>query len=80
MKIYGAGIMDANCNWLFQGTVVAKNIKDAKKLVVAYKKKKGLIGSSEVANFGKFPTKRKPGVYNTATNLGTPFKVVLLGR
>ena len=65
-RIYGAGIVNSNCDWEWQGTVSANNLVEAKRLLVQFKKEHGLKGSCEVTNFGMTNfTKRKPGVYNS---------------
>lgn len=64
-RIYGAGIHDSNFDWVWQGTVAAKNMTEARKLLVAFKKEKGLKGTCDVTDFD-IPdnfSKRKPGVY-----------------
>lgn len=63
MNIYACGITDSNCDWVFQGVVVAENAREAKKELVKFKKEQGLVGASHVNAEWKNKTKRKKGVY-----------------
>jgi hypothetical protein len=64
-KCYAAGIADRRDNWVWQGTVVAPNLREAKKLVSEFRKQEGIAGRSEVADFFASYTTRKPKVYNS---------------
>jgi hypothetical protein len=64
-KYYAAGIANQRDDWEWQGTVVAPNMVEAKKLVVKFRKENGISGRSEVAEIVPCPTSRKSGVYNS---------------
>jgi hypothetical protein len=64
-KCYAAGIADRQDNWIWQGTVVAPNLREAKKMVSEFRRKEGISGRSEVADFFAPYTSRKPKVYNS---------------
>ena len=64
-KVYAAGIVDRWDHWEWQGTVVAESAKEAKRLLVEFKKIAGIIGRCEVTTFGgPHFTERKKGVSN----------------
>lgn len=64
-KCYVAGIADRQDNWVWQGTVVAPNLREAKKMVSEFRRKKRILGRSEVADLFAPPTNRKSQVYNS---------------
>lgn len=64
-KCYAAGIANLRDDWEWQGTVVARNISEAKKLVSKYRRDLSISGRSEVVELFHCPTDRKPGVYNS---------------
>ena len=64
-RIYGAGIVNSNCDWEWQGTVSANNMNEAKRLLAEYKRNSDIRGRCEVTDFGMTNfTKKKPGVYD----------------
>lgn len=69
LRVYAAGIVDHNQDWIWQGTVVAENKSEGMKLLASFKKSLGIPGRCEVANIGgpHFTTTRPKGVsYSTA--------------
>jgi hypothetical protein len=61
-KCYPAGISNRNGDWVWQGTVVASTIKEAKKILIEFKKGMGYVGSSNVDSYFSKPTNRLPQV------------------
>jgi hypothetical protein len=64
-KCYAAGIVNRRDDWAWQGTVVAPNIREAKKLVTQFKKENGFDGRGEVVDYFAPYTNRKIKVYNS---------------
>jgi len=63
LKVYAAGILDRDGDWVWQGTVVAQSIKEGKELLKEWKKQHHMVGTSEVAVIGEQrPTQRPKGV------------------
>jgi hypothetical protein len=61
-KVYAAGIVKKD-EWLWQGTVVAENIKMASRMLARFKKENKIKGHCEVTEFfGRAYTERPKGV------------------
>lgn len=68
-KVYAAGVIDRNDDWTWQGSVVAGSFDEARKMLSAFRKKKGIQGSCAITTFhGPHFTDRKKGISHT-TNL-----------
>ena len=65
-KCYGAKIMESDHSCVWNGTVVAPNPEEARKLIVEFKRKNGLRGRSFVMLHNPVISKRKkPRVYQS---------------
>ncbi len=64
-KCYPAGIANRRGDWVWQGTVVASTIKEAKKMISEFKKQMKYFGKSEVSSYFSKQTNRIPGVYES---------------
>jgi hypothetical protein len=64
-KCYPAGIANRRGDWVWQGTVVASTIKEAKKMLSEFKGKMGYVGKSEVSSYFSKQTNRIPDVYES---------------
>ena len=51
-RIYAAGIVDKNDDWVFQGTVIAESSVEARLLLAQFKKLHSMSGRCEVTTFG----------------------------
>ena len=65
-RCYVAGIVDHNDDWVWQGTVVAPNLREARKMMAAFRREQGLVGRSGVS-FLSCITDREVAVYNSTT-------------
>ena len=60
---YAAGILDRNANWVWQGTVIAFNIKHARKILGIFKRKNRLSGSIQITTVGVSKTNARIRVF-----------------
>jgi hypothetical protein len=66
-RCYVAGIVDRNDDWVWQGTVVAPNLREARKMMAAFRREQGLVGRSAAECFLSCITDREVAVYNSTT-------------
>jgi len=64
-KCYPAGIANRRGDWVWQGTVVASTIKEAKKMLSKFKEQMEYKGKSEVSSYFSQQTNRMLGVYES---------------
>jgi hypothetical protein len=64
-KCYPAGIANRRGDWVWQGTVVASTIKEAKKMISEFKKQMKYSGKPEVSSYFSQQTNRGSGVYES---------------
>ena len=67
-KVYPSGIANRRGDWIWQGTVVAENKKQATRMLTRFRKEKGLKGTCHVEIvFPKVLTSRTKGVSDSMT-------------
>jgi len=66
-KCYPAGISNTKGDWVWQGTVIASTIKEAKKMLIEFKKEMGYVGRSNVDSYFSRPTNRLSQVSGSLT-------------